>query len=125
MTTSVLADRLERSALTRAIARPWLTSFVVFAAVVAVTRPATFNAPLEYDPPLYLYGGNLILHGHTPYVDMIATKGPATYLLFALIRLVSGSSVVVVHPTLVLFADLAAPALGAHLGPFVRPGRRL
>jgi hypothetical protein len=118
MSTSVLADRLERSGLTRAIARPWLATTVFFAAVVAVTRPATFNAPLEYDPPLYLYGGNLILHGHTPYVDMVATKGPATYLLFALIRLVSGTSVVVVHLTLVLFAALAAAALAAYVANF-------
>jgi hypothetical protein len=118
MTTSALAGRLERSALARAVASPWLASLVLFAGVVALTRPATFNAPLEYDPPLYLYGGNLILHGHTPYVDMIATKGPATYLLFALIQLVAGTSVVVVHLTLVLFAALTAGALAAYVGHF-------
>lgn len=90
----------------------------MFAGVAAATRPATFNAPLEYDPPLYLYGGNLILHGHTPYVDMVATKGPGTYLLFALIRLVSGTSVVGVHLTLIPFAALAAAALAAYVGRF-------
>ena len=90
MTASAFAARLERSAFARVITSPWVAALVLFAAIAAVTRPATFNAPLEYDPPLYLYGGNLILHGHTPYVDMIATKGPATYLLFAGIRLVAG-----------------------------------
>jgi len=118
MTASAFAARLERSAFVRAITSTWIVSFVLFAAVAAVTRPATFNAPLEYDPPLYLYGGNLILHGHTPYVDMIATKGPATYLLFAGIRLVAGTSVVIVHLTLVLFAALAAVALAAYVARF-------
>ncbi len=114
---SVSAQRL-RSSLLASIRRSPVAALIGFAAIAAVTRPATFNAPLEYDPPLYLYGGGLILHGHTPYVDMIATKGPATYLLFALIRLVSGSSVVVVHLTLVLFAALAALALMGYVGRF-------
>src|SRR5262245_25069203 len=118
MTTSAPSSRLGRSGLARAVAAPWLGALVLFAAIAAVTRPATFNAPLEYDPPLYLYGGNLILHGHTPYVDMIATKGPATYLLFALIRLVSGTSVVIIHLTLVLFAALTAAALMAYVARF-------
>jgi hypothetical protein len=100
------------------LAHPWLSSFVLFAAVAALTRPAVFEAPIEYDAPLYLYGGSLILHGDTPYVDMIATKGPVTYLLFALIRLVSGTSVVMVHITLVVFAALAALALCAYVGRF-------
>ena len=119
MATSALSARLERSGLVRVVASPWVGALVLFAAIAAVTRPATFNAPLEYDPPLYLYGGNLILHGHTPYVDMVATKGPATYLLFALIRLAAGTSVVVVHLTLVLFAALAAAALAAYVATFV------
>ncbi len=118
MTASAFAARLERSAFARVIPSSWVASLVLFAAIAAVTRPATFNAPLEYDPPLYLYGGNLILHGHTPYVDMIATKGPATYLLFAGIRLVAGTSVVIVHLTLVLFAALAALALAAYVARF-------
>lgn len=104
--------------LARVSAAPWAIALVGYGAVAAVTRPATFNAPLEYDTPLYLYGGDLILHGHTPYVDMIATKGPTTYLLFALIRLVAGTSVVVVHLTLVLFAALAAAAVAAYVMRF-------
>jgi hypothetical protein len=100
------------------LAHPWIASFGLFTAVAAVMRPATFEAPVEYDTSLYLYGGSLILHGGTPYVDMVATKGPVTYLLFALIRLVTGTSVVGIHIALVVAAGLAALALSAYVARF-------
>ena len=52
-----------------------------------------------------------------PYKDGADNKGPLTFLLFAVIRLVSGTSVVLVRLTLLLFvvaASLALAVLVAH-----------
>ena len=59
-----------------------------------MARIASFQKPLERDTGTYLYIGDLVLHGHMPYADGADNKGPLTFLLFAVIRLFSGTSVV-------------------------------
>jgi hypothetical protein len=87
-----------------------LTRGAAFAALVAMSRVASFQKPLERDTGQELYVGHIVLHGGTPYVDAALNKGPLTYVVFALIDAVSGTSVVMVRICLVLFA--AAAALG-------------
>jgi hypothetical protein len=97
---------------------------VVFAALAAASRPASFRTPIERDTGQYLYVGNTILHGGAPYADAANNKGPVTFLLFALIRLVTGTSVVALRLTLLAFTAAAALALAAYVTRFAgrRPG---
>jgi hypothetical protein len=62
-----------------------------------------------------LYGGDVILHGGTPYVDAALNKGPLTYVLFAALRPVVGRSEVAVRLSLLAFAILAALAITQYL----------
>ncbi len=66
----------------------------------------------------YLYVGDVILDGGTPYVDAANNKGPALYLLSALIRLVAGTSPVAVRVVVLLLVVLAALALAAYVARY-------
>src|SRR5690348_288210 len=94
-----LASRF-RAGLAR---KPLLAGFVLFALLATFSRVASLHVPLDRDAGVYLYGGDTILHGGTPYVDSADNKGPVTFLLFALIRLVSGASSEAVRFSLILF----------------------
>ncbi|HEX2016861.1 MAG TPA: hypothetical protein VGN69_09210 [Solirubrobacteraceae bacterium] len=83
--------------------------------LVAACRPASYTTPLERDTAQMLYGGEVVLHGGVPYVDAAVNKGPLTYLLFAVIRLLSGHSELVVRLTLVAFAVVSCVALAGYL----------
>ncbi|HEX8208286.1 MAG TPA: hypothetical protein VF587_19640 [Solirubrobacteraceae bacterium] len=87
----------------------------VLTGLAALTRISSWRKPLATDSGQYLYIGDLILHGDTPYVDAVNNKGPMTYLLFALIRLGSGTSMTAVRISLLAFAVIAALALGAYV----------
>jgi 4-amino-4-deoxy-L-arabinose transferase-like glycosyltransferase len=87
----------------------------VLAGLAALTRVSSWRKPLATDSGQYLYIGDLILHGGTPYVDAVNNKGPMTYLLFAVIRLGAGTSMTVVRLCLLAFAVIAAVALGAYV----------
>jgi hypothetical protein len=94
---------------------PALSGFFLFVAVAGVARPASYRTPLGHDTGAYLYVGDVILHGGTPYVDAANNKGPLLLLLFAAIRFVGGTSVVGVRLSLLLFAALAALFLAAYV----------
>ena len=82
-------------------------------------RSDRWRAPLINDTGQYLYVGETMLDGGTPYVDAANNKGPVTYLLFALIELVSGT-----HPVArsarrcCVFAGLAALALAGYVAHY-------
>ena len=77
-----------------ALRHPALAGLAVFTAIVALARLATLRAPISNDAGQYLYVGQVILDGGTPYVDAANNKGPLTYVLFALLGLVGGD-----HPS--------------------------
>lgn len=87
----------------------------LLAGLAAVTRISSWRKPLGTDSGQYLYIGDLVLHGDTPYVDAVNNKGPMTYLLFAVIRLGAGTSMTAVRLSLLVFAVVAALALGAYV----------
>jgi hypothetical protein len=93
-------------------------ALALLAGLAAVTRLSSWRKPLATDTGQYLYIGDLILDGQTPYVDAANNKGPLTYLLFAAIRLGAGTSMTAVRITLLVFAVLAALALGAYVARF-------
>jgi hypothetical protein len=92
-----------------------LTGFVVLAAVAAVVRIATYPAPLVGDATQFLYVGEIVAHGGTPYVDAAYSKGPLTALMFAVIDPIAGTSPTVVRLTLVPFTAAAALALAGYV----------
>lgn len=92
--------------------------FLLFAGLAAVSRLSSFRTPLSEDTGVYLYIGDVILDGGTPYVDAADNKGPLTYLLFAGIRLVAGRSTEAVRISLLLFAALTALAVAAYVCRF-------
>jgi hypothetical protein len=78
----------------------------------AGTRFAAWDAPLSYDPPLYLYAGHVVLDGGTPYVDTCCAQGPMNVLQFSGIRLVAGTSPAMVRLIQLLYLLVAALAVG-------------
>jgi hypothetical protein len=99
-----------------------LAALLSFGLLAACSRLSSFAVPLSEDTGAYLYIGQVILDGGAPYADAADNKGPLTYLLFAAIDAVSGSSTATVRATLVLFTALAAVAVGAYV---LRAGGRL
>jgi hypothetical protein len=97
---------------------PALGGLALFGAVAAACRPASFRTPIGRDTGAYLYVGDVILHGGTPYVDAANNKGPLTYVLFAAIDAVGGTSVVFVRLVLLAFAAVAALALAGYFEVF-------
>jgi hypothetical protein len=94
-----------------------------FVVLAAASRPATFRMPLNQDAGAYLYIGDLVLNGGTPYVDAADNKGPVTFLLFGLIGRLAGIHTLGVRLTLLIFASLAALAMAGYVGHFA--GRRI
>lgn len=124
------AGSADRSGRAAAILRlperfPLLIGFAAFAVVAAATRLSSLREPVDRDTGTYLYIGQSILHGETPYSDEADNKGPVTYLLFALIRLVAGDHVTVVRGLLVLCAALTALAAAAYVARRSGPGAGL
>jgi hypothetical protein len=110
--STLLRVQASRAALGRsALAGP--AAFVALVGVAAASRPATYSMPVDENTGAYLYVGKVILDGGAPYRDAADNKGPVTYLLFAGIRAVAGSSELVVRLVLLLFAGAAALALAA------------
>jgi hypothetical protein len=90
--------------------------FALFAVVIAATRPASFQKPIERDTGQLLYVGHLVAHGATPYVDAAFNKGPLAFLTFAVIDSVTFTKVVLVRLVLVGFAALAALGIATAVG---------
>lgn len=88
---------------------------MLFGLAALASRPASLHQALDRDPGTYLTVGDAILHGGTPYVDAADNKGPVTYLLFAAIRLASGTSAVRVRLILLLFTAIAAVAVARYV----------
>jgi hypothetical protein len=98
--------------------RPAALAFALFGAVAAAARFTGLRAPPEGDLGQYMYVAGTILDGGTPYVDAVNNKGPLTYLLFVVLRVTSGGSVIAVRLWLVVFAAVAALALAAYIANF-------
>lgn len=90
---------------------PALAGFSLFVLLAAVSRPASFQKPIERDTGQLLYVGDLVAHGATPYVDAAFNKGPMAFLTFAVIDTVTFTKVVLVRLVLVVFAAAAALAV--------------
>jgi len=95
---------------------PGLASFLLFAVVIAATRPASFQKPIERDTGQLLYVGHLVAHGATPYADAALNKGPLAFLMFAVVDTVTFTKVVLVRIVLVLFAAVAAVGVATVVG---------
>jgi hypothetical protein len=100
---------------------PTAASFLLFALLAAVSRPASYQKPIERDTGQLLYVGHLVAHGATPYVDAAFNKGPLSFLTFAVIDQVTFTKVVLVRLVLVLFAAVAALGVATAVG--ARAGR--
>jgi hypothetical protein len=87
----------------------------VVAAITALARTSSYLAPISRDTGQMLYGGQIVLNGGTPYHDVAVNKGPLTYLLFAVLRLLVGQSEVAVRLTLLAFAVAAGVGLAMYL----------
>jgi hypothetical protein len=95
-----------------------IAGFAALAVVAAAVRVADFRAPLAGDAAQFLYVGETVTHGGTPYVDAAYSKGPLTALLFAVIDPVAGTSPTAVRLTLVPFAAAAALALAGYVAHY-------
>jgi hypothetical protein len=95
-----------------------IAGFAALAVVAAAARVANFPAPLVGDAAQFLYVGETVAHGGTPYVDAAYSKGPLTALLFALIDPVAGASSTVVRLTVVPFAAAAGLALAGYVAHY-------
>src|SRR5215218_4446093 len=100
---------------------PTGAAFALFFVLVAITRPASYQKPIERDTGQLLYVGHLVAHGATPYVDAAFNKGPLSFLTFAVIDQVTFTKVVLVRLALVLFAAVAALGVATAVG--ARAGR--
>ncbi len=100
---------------------PTLVAFALFACLAAVSRPASYQKPIERDTGQLLYVGHLVARGATPYVDAAFNEGPMSFLTFAVVDSVTFTKVVLVRLVLVLFA--AAAALGVATAVGSRAGR--
>ena len=97
---------------------PYAGAAAILALVAALTRASSWRQPLGTDTGQYLYVADVLLDGDAPYADAATNKGPVTYLLFGAIRLVAGTSMTAVRLSLLVFAVLAALALGLYVARY-------
>ena len=100
---------------------PTVAMYGLFVAIVAVSRPASYQKAIERDTGQLLYVGHMVARGATPYVDLAFNKGPLSFLTFAVIDSVTFTKVVLVRLVLVLFAAVAALGVATAVG--TRGGR--
>jgi 4-amino-4-deoxy-L-arabinose transferase-like glycosyltransferase len=92
-----------------------VAALAAFALLALLARLWSLDVPLSEDTGAYLYVGDTIRHGGVPYLDAADNKGPATYLLFALLDPLTGGSTTALRLTLVLACGLAALAVAARV----------
>jgi len=97
---------------------PTLSAFVLFLTLGALTKAAFWGRTPGFDAGQYLYVGGVILDGEPPYLDAANNKGPVLFLVFALIRLVAGTSTAPVWIAALVFAVLAALALAGYVSSY-------
>jgi len=97
---------------------PALASLLLYAAVIALLRPATWYTPLFEDPAQNLYVGQAIFDGGTPYVDAANNKGPLTFLLFGLLGVLAGTSNVVLKLAVVAVTPIAALLVASYVSRY-------
>jgi hypothetical protein len=98
-----------------ALRHPLLSSLVLYGAIAAVLRPATWYTPLFEDPAQNLYVGQAIFDGGLPYVDAANNKGPLTYVLFGFLGVLVGTSNVLLKFTVVIAAAVAALLVASYV----------
>jgi hypothetical protein len=96
-------------------ARPQLTAGLLFAAVAAVTRVASYGKPLERDTANYLYVGRLLWHGTMPYKSAATNKAPVTYVFFGFVDLLAGPRALIIRLLLLAFVVVACLAVAAYV----------
>jgi hypothetical protein len=88
---------------------------LLFAALAAVTRAASYGMPLERDTANYLYVGRLLWHGTMPYASAATNKAPLTYVLFGFVDLVGGPHPLVTRLLLLAFVVAACVAVADYV----------
>jgi hypothetical protein len=101
-----------------ALRHPLVSSLVLYGAIAAALRPATWYTPLFEDPAQNLYVGQAIIDGGAPYVDAANNKGPLTYVLFGFLGLLVGTSNVVLKFTVVAATAAAALLVAAYVARY-------
>jgi hypothetical protein len=95
--------------------RPRLADGLLYLAIAALTRVASYGMPLERDTANYLYVGRLLWHGTMPYKSAATNKAPITYLFFGFVDLVGGPHPLFVRLVLLAFVVGACVAVAAYV----------
>jgi hypothetical protein len=101
-----------------ALRHPVVSSLVLYGAIAALLRPATWFTPLFEDPAQNLYVGQAIIDGGVPYVDAANNKGPLTYVLFAVFGVLLGTSNVLLKFTVVVVTAAAALLIASYVARY-------
>jgi hypothetical protein len=96
-------------------ARPRLGDGLLYLAIAALTRIASYGMPLERDTANYLFVGRLLWHGTMPYKSAATNKAPITYLFFGFVDLVGGPHPLVVRLVLLAFVVAACVAVADYV----------
>jgi hypothetical protein len=99
----------------RRFERPRLADGLLYLALAALTRVASYGMPLERDTANYLYVGRLLWHGTMPYKSAATNKAPITYLFFGFVDLVGGPHPLFVRLVLLAFVVGACFAVAAYV----------
>jgi hypothetical protein len=95
--------------------RPRLSDGLLYLAIAALTRVASYGMPLERDTANYLFVGRLLWHGTMPYKSAATNKAPITYLFFGFVDLVGGPHPLVVRLVLLAFVVAACIAVADYV----------
>lgn len=101
-----------------ALQHPLVSSLVLYGAIAALLRPATWFTPLFEDPAQNLYVGQAIIDGGAPYVDAANNKGPLTYVVFGLLGVLVGTSNALLKLTVVAVTALAALLVASYVARY-------
>lgn len=90
----------------------------LFAALAAVGRVAFYAAPASRDTGQYMYVGDVILDGGTPYLDAANNKGPANFVLWAFFRGICDGSPLALRLLLIAVTAVAALAVALYVAHY-------
>lgn len=76
--------------------KEWFVLFLIILFILFV-RISLLEVPLERDEGEYAYMGQLLLKGIPPYSQAYTMKFPGTYLMYALLMLLSGQTIAGIH----------------------------
>jgi hypothetical protein len=88
---------------------------LLFLAIAAITRVASYGQPLERDTANYLFVGRLLWHGTMPYKSAATNKAPVTYVFFGFVDLLAGPRPLLIRLLLLAFVVVACLAVAAYV----------